>query len=158
MKAIARRHRSDSITASLLAAKAVALGPLAPPDHVCLRPGDLPYWNAIMLARSRDSWTTIDLCTAGNLARTQADIERLQKDLDAQGYMQGDKVNPLAKLVDTLSRRALALSRAIHTHAEATIGKPEDASKALANERTAAQADGGNDLIPTLRSVNVFAV
>lgn len=100
-----------------------------------------------MLARSRDTWTDIDLVTAANLARTQADIERLQKDLDAQGYMQGDKVNPLAKLVDTLSRRALALSRAIHTHAEATVGKSEDASKSLANERNAAKTED-DDLIP----------
>ncbi len=153
MKTVARRHRSDSITASLLAAKAVALGPLQPPEHVALRKGDLPYWNAIMLARPRDTWTTIDLCTAGNLARTQADIERLQQQLDSQGYMQGDKPNPLAKLVDTLSRRALALSRAIHTHAEATIGKSEDASKALANERKAADTEA-SDLIPTLRAVS----
>lgn len=146
MKMVAKRHRSDSLTASLLAAQAVALGPLPPPDHVCLRDGDLPYWNAIMTARPRDSWTVIDLCTAGNLARTQADIERLQKDLDAQGYIQGDKPNPLAKLVDALSRRALALSRAIHTHAEATVGKSEDATKALANERKAAAQDD-DDLI-----------
>lgn len=99
-----------------------------------------------MTARPRDTWTTIDLCTAGNLARTQADIERLQKDLDSQGYMQGDKVNPLAKLVDTLSRRALALARALHVHAEATVGESRDASKALANERKAAAQDD-DDLI-----------
>ena len=100
-----------------------------------------------MTARPRDSWTVIDLCTAGNLARTQADIERLQKQLDSVGYVLEDgKVNPLAKLVDALSRRALALSRAVHTHAEATVGKSEDATKALANERKAAAQDD-DDLI-----------
>ena len=124
---------------------------MPPPDHVTLRPGDLPFWNAIMVARPRDTWTVIDLVTAGNLARTQADIEKLQQELDADGYMIGLDVNPLAKVIDALSRRALALSRAIHTHAEATVGKSEDASKQLANERKAAAP--GDDLIPTLGPV-----
>ena len=141
--------RDSSITASVAAAQAVALGPIAPPEHVCLRDGDLVYWTAIMKARSRQTWTDIDLVTAGNLARTQSDIERLQQELDSVGYMVGDKVNPLAKLVDTLSRRALALARALHVHAEATVGESRDATKALANERQAAAED--DDLIPTLR-------
>lgn len=152
MKSAPRRNRSDSITAAVRAAQAVALGPLPPPDHVCLRDGDRAYWDNIMLARARDTWTQIDLTTAANLARTQADIERLQKDLDAQGYMTGDKVNPLAKLVDTLSRRAMSLARALHVHAEATVGKSQDASKALANERKAAETEV-NDLIPRLGPV-----
>lgn len=151
MKTTPKRNRSDSISAAIRAVQAVALGPLPPPDHVCLRDGDLPYWQNIMLARARDTWTQIDLTTAANLARTQADIERLQKDLDAQGYMQGDKVNPLAKLVDTLSRRALSLARALHVHAEATVGESRDMAKSLANERKAAAP--GSDLIPTLRAV-----
>lgn len=151
MKTTPKRNRSDSISAAIRAVQAVALGPLPPPDHVCLRDGDLPYWQNIMLARARDTWTQIDLTTAANLARTQADIERLQKDLDAQGYMQGDKVNPLAKLVDTLSRRALSLARALHVHAEATVGESRDMAKSLANERKAAAP--GSDLIPSLRAV-----
>jgi len=152
MKIAPRRPRSDSIAAAVKAAQAVALGSLQPPDHVCLREGDLPYWDNIMFARTRDSWTAIDLVQAANLARTLADVEHLQKDLTRIGYVLPDgTVNPVAKLIDTLTRRALALSRAIHTHAEATIGKPEDASKALANERDA--ATDFDDLIPTLRAV-----
>ena len=150
MKVTPRRPRSDSVVAAVRAAQAVALGPLPPPDHVSLRDGDLPFWNCIVTARARDTWTQIDLTTAANLARTQADIERLQKQLDAEGYMQGDKANPLAKVVDTLSRRSMALSRAIHTHAEATVGKSADASKALANERKAAAPV--SDLIPMLKA------
>ena len=105
-----------------------------------------------MTARARDTWTAIDLVNAGNMARTQADIERLQKELDAVGYVLEDgKVNPLAKLVDTLSRRALALARALHVHAEATVGESRDMAKSLANEKKAAAP--GSDLIPTLRAV-----
>jgi len=149
MKATPRRNRSDSISSAIRAAQAVALGPLPPPEHVALRDGDLPYWTAIMTARARDTWTAVDLVQAGNMARSQADIERLQKELDAQGYIVGEKINPLAVLIETLTKRVVSLARALHVHAVATVGASEDAGKALANERKAAAP--GSDLIPTLK-------
>lgn len=151
MKVTAKRRRSDSAAAAVAAAQAVALGPLDPPAHVTLRPGDRPFWNAIMTARARDTWTDTDLATAANLARSQADVERLQAELYATGYTIDGKANPLAAIIETLTRRAVALSRVLHVHAEATVGKSEDAAKALANERAAATDD--DDLIPTLRVV-----
>lgn len=156
MKVTPRRKRSDSAAAAVAAAQAVALGPLSPPAHVTLRPGDRPFWDAIMQARARDTWTDTDLTTAANLARSQADIERLQSEADAEGFTipSGNGtpiVNPKHKLLETLTRRAVALSRVLHVHAEATVGKSEDAAKALENERRARQDD--DDLIPTLRVV-----
>ena len=67
------------------------------------------------------------------------------------------KINPLASLIETLTKRTIALARCLHVHAEATVGESRDGKKALANERSAAAMDD-DDLIPTLRSVNVFAV
>jgi hypothetical protein len=151
MKVTPKRNRSDSAAAAVRAAQAAALGPLDPPAHVALRAGDRPFWDAIVTSRARDTWTAIDLCTAGNLARTQADIEFLQSALDENGYVLDGKVSPLAVLVDTLSRRSVTLSRALHVHAVATVGRSGDASKALANEKAARQDD--DDLIPTLRVV-----
>jgi hypothetical protein len=158
MKTASKRNRSDSASAAVRAVQAVSLGPLPPPAHVCLRDGDLPYWNCIVTARARDTWTQIDLTIAANMARSQADIERLQKELDAQGYITPEgKINPLASLIETLTKRTIALARCLHVHAEATVGESRDGKKALANERSAAAMDD-DDLIPTLRSVNVFAV
>ena len=152
MKLTPKRNRSDSAAAAVRAAQAVALGPIDPPAHVALRAGDRPFWNAIVTARARDTWTAIDLTTAANLARTQADIERLQVDLDVAGYVLVDgKPNPVAALVDVLTRRTVALSRALHVHAQATVGRSADASKVLALEKTARQEH--DDLIPTLRMV-----
>ena len=152
MKITPKRNRSDSAAAAVRAAQAVALGPIDPPAHVALRAGDRPFWNAVVTARARDTWTAIDLTTAANLARTQADIERLQVDLDAAGYVLVDgKPNPVAALVDVLTRRTVALSRALHVHAQATVGRSADASKVLANEKQARQEH--DDLIPTLRMV-----
>lgn len=152
MKATPKRNRSDSASAAVRAAQAVALGPLDPPAHVALRPGDRPFWNAIVTSRARDTWTAIDLCTAGNLARSQADIERLQQVVDQNGYIMEDgKLNPAAVLVETLTKRTVSLARALHVHAVATVGESKDGRKALANERNAAQDD--DDLIPTLSPV-----
>lgn len=151
MKMTPRRKRSDSAAAAVAAAQAVALGPIDPPAHVTLRAGDRPFWNAIVTARARDTWTDTDLTSAANLARTQADIEKLQAELDAAGYLVEGKANPLAAIVETLTRRVVSLSRVLHVHAQATVGRSEDASKALANERKAGQDD--DDLIPTLRMV-----
>lgn len=152
MKTVAKRNRSDSASAAIRAMQAVALGPMDPPKHVALRPGDRPFWDAIMTSRARDTWTDVDLCTAGNMARTQADIERLQSDLDQQGYITSDgKINPLAVLIETLSKRTVSLARALHVHAMATVGRSADGVKALANERNA--DDDTDDLIPTLRAV-----
>lgn len=152
MKVTPRRKRSDSAAAAVAATQAAALGPLEPPEHVTLRPGDRPFWNAIMLARARDTWTEVDLTTAATLARSQADIEDLHAKLAAAGYMLGDKPHPLAAVVETLARRIVALTRVLHVHAEATVGKSEDAAKALDLERKARQ-DEGDDLIPRLRAV-----
>ncbi|MDP2367566.1 TerS protein [Rhodoferax sp.] len=105
-----------------------------------------------MTSRARDTWTAIDLCTAGNLARSQADIERLQQVVDQNGYIMEDgKLNPAAVLVETLTKRTVSLARALHVHAVATVGESKDGRKALANERNAAQDD--DDLIPTLSPV-----
>lgn len=152
MKTTAKRSRSDSAAAAVAAAQAAALGPLDPPDHVTLRAGDRAFWDSIMLARVRDTWTQIDLTTAANLARCQADIETLQADLDAAGYLVEGKTNPLCAVIDTLTRRAVALSRALHCHAEATCGKSQDASKGLKVE-TAARNYDYDDLIPGLKVV-----
>ena len=152
MKVTPRRKRSDSAAAAIAAAQAAALGPLEPPAHVTLRACDRPFWDAIMLARARDTWTEVDLTTAATLARTQADIEALHGDLAAAGYLLGDKPHPLAAVVETLTRRAVALTRVLHVHAEATVGKSEDAAKALELERKARQEEG-DDLIPRLRAV-----
>ena len=150
MKTTPKRNRSDSASAAIRAMQAVALGPLPAPKHVALRPGDKPFWDGIMQSRARDLWTPVDLVTAANLARTQADIERLQKELDEVGYLlENGKVNPLAALVETLSKRVVSLARALLVHSIATVGESKDVGKALANERNAAAQDE-DDLIPRM--------
>lgn len=159
MKVTPKRKRSDSAAAAVAAAQFAALGPLQPPEHVTLRPCDRPFWDAIVVARARETWTTADLATAAVLARTRADIEQLQSEVDQEGFtIPGGKgvpiVNPKHKLLETMTRRAVSLSRVLHVHAEAVIGRSRDAANALHNERQAAlDLEDDDDLIPRLRLV-----
>lgn len=153
----AKRQPSNTARSAVRAAQNAALGPLEPPAHVTLRDRDRPFWEAIVTARARDTWTASDLALAANLARTQADIERLQAEVDTEGdtvlSAAGVPIlNPKHKLLETLSRRSVSFARVLHVHAEATVGKSEDAAKALAAER-AARDDEDDDLIPTLRAI-----
>ena len=128
-----------------------------PPAHVSLRYGDRPFWDAIVSARATSTWNTSDLEQAANLARCKADIERLQKELTEQGdIIENDKgtqvINPRHTLLEVLSRRSVALSRMLHVHAEATVGRSEQQAKRAAPEQDA-KAAARSALIPRLSAV-----
>jgi hypothetical protein len=154
-----RHPRSDSVTAAVQAAQAVASGPIEPPAHVRLREGDRPFWDAVVAARATVTWHVSDLEMAGNLCRAKSDIERLQADIDREGDVivnaRGTLVaNPKHAVLETLSRRAVALSRLLHVHAEATNGRSRDQIGKLAAQRQAEAAfealGDHDDLIPGL--------
>jgi hypothetical protein len=155
------RKRSDSTTQAVAATQAAISGPIKPPAHIHLRDRDWPFWEAIVLARAADTWNPADLALAANLARCQADIDRLQGEIDTEGdVLKNAKgtpvVNPKHALMETFSRRAVALSRAIHVHAEATQGRSRDAGNKLGTEKGqraavgAAAASDDASLIPGL--------
>ena len=156
-----KRTRSDSSTASVKAAQAVAAGPLDPPVYCMVRECDRPFWDAIVCARARDSWNDVDLAKAANLARCQADIERISGELHGEGDTLVNErgtvvMNPKHSLLETLTRREIALSRVIHVHAEATVGESRDSSKsatAQKDAKKAAEAVESTGLIPGLRAV-----
>lgn len=155
-----KRKSANSIESRVKAAQNAALGPLEPPAHVRLRDGDRPFWDSIVSARARETWTATDLETAANLARTKADIERVSRELEVEGDVienaRGTAImNPKHTILEQLSRRAMALSRIVHVHAEATVGRAEQGAKRAGLER-AAQADNPHDdgLIPSLRVVH----
>ncbi|MBA1298160.1 TerS protein [Pseudomonas carnis] len=152
MKTTDRRTRSDSAKAAVAASQAVALGPLQPPAHVRLRGCDRPFWNAIVTARPRDTWTDADLVLAGNLARAYADMEILQEGIERDGMLVEGKINPACDLLDKMTRRALATGRQLMVATIATVGKAQDIHKGAALERGARQHID-DDLIPTLETL-----
>lgn len=156
---MSRRQRTDSIAAAVRIAEAVAAGVPRPPAHVQLRERDEPFFESIVRARPLATWNESDLEIAASLARAKADAERLQREIDDEGDVvvnaRGTQiVNPKHTLLETLSRRILALSRMLHVHAEATQGESrEQKVKAKAQAQVEAatqQARGDDDLIPGL--------
>lgn len=152
MKTTEKRARTDTAKAAVQAAQNAALPPLEPPACVSLRPGDRPFWERIITSKARDNWTDVDLVTAAQLARAQADIEALQALVDAEGYVVDGKINPAAQMQETLVKRATALTRVLQVHAIATVGRSPDTRDAAALERQARQQPD-DDLIPRLRAV-----
>lgn len=146
-----KRPRADSLEVATKALEAAKLPPLAPPPHLTLRPCDGPFFDAIVTARPRDTWTTADLVVAVQLARGQADMELLQESIDESGLIIDGKINPAAELLDKMARRCLAMARQLKVDTIATVGKAQDIHKGAAVERIARGAPSGDmDLIPGL--------
>jgi hypothetical protein len=144
----ARNPRSDSAAAAVQAAQNAALGPRTPLPHAPLPPEAAPFWQAIMRNRPRDRWNDHDLAMAAVLARAMFDIGRLQAEISAEGDVVEGKLNPKHTLSETLIKRVATLSRLLHVHVEATVGRVQNAGNALQNERQAAAEH--DDLIPTM--------
>jgi len=150
-----KKNPSNTVESTIKAFANAIDDVIQPPAHINLRDDDYPFWNSIVRARARDTWNNSDLENAANLARCKADIERLQIEVTKEGDVlvnaKGTQiVNPKHSLLETLSRRAMAISRMLHVHAEATVGKSEDAVKALKGEKKASEVINGigdDDLI-----------
>lgn len=151
-----KKSRSDS-RQKKTELMAQAINGIKPPAHLNLRPRDLPFWAAIIDARA--TWTDVDLSHAANLARCQSDIEFLQNEISEQGNTlkneRGTEVsNPRHVLLETLTRRSVALSRMLQVHAGATVGeaklsrgKNEQKAKSL-NAAKKINKDKKESLIP----------
>lgn len=118
--------------------------PPEPPAHVYLRDCDKPYWRSIVCARDYSAWIESDLEQAANLARCKADIDRLSREISQEGDVVVNQrgtqiVNPKHQLLETLSRRSVALSRMLHVHAEATEGDSGDQKKRNSKQRDLAK-------------------
>lgn len=116
-----------------------------PPEHVMLREEDLPFWRSIVRAREYNAWTESDLEQASNLARCKADIERIQREIHAEGDTVHNQrgtpiVNPKHNLLEVLVRRSVALSRLLHVHAEATEGESRHQRQRNTKQRETAES------------------
>lgn len=150
---MAGRKRSDS---THVKTQLVDDQDIAPPEHVQLRDIDMPFWYALVRARVKDSWNTVDLQHAANLARCQADIERIQQEILEEGDTLTNErgtvvLNPKHSLLETLSRRSIALSKHIQVHAVATVGESDKQrgknSAAAKGRKTAEKTKEADDLL-----------
>lgn len=128
-------------------------GPLMPPAHVHVRDQDMPFWLSIVGARARNSWDDCDLELAAQLARAKSDSVRLQKEIDREGdTLRNERgtlvMNPKHSLLETLTRRVIAMSRMLHVHPEAKNGDSGGQGKKLKAQKDAeARMNDADDLI-----------
>lgn len=113
-----KSKRSDSVTAAIDAAVAVAQPELQPPEFVQLSEAAMKFWPGIIHARSRAEWREVDLVVAAQLASCQALIESESRMLEDEGMIvrndRGTQIeNPRNKVVQTLATREMALMRTL---------------------------------------------
>jgi hypothetical protein len=152
-----RKVRFDSASGAVAAMAAAAQPMPAIPSHIKLRSCDLPFWDAILHARTREEWTKVDLVLAAQLARGQADIEiEQQKIYDEGSVIQNDRgtsvTNPRLRAIGDLKSNQLAVMRALAMNASANAD-PRDLGKRRKVEAQAGiarqQVEEEDDLIPT---------
>lgn len=149
-----RKQRLDT-TKGALDTMSAATAVIDPPPHVYLSESALPFWRSITSARSADRWNSTDLECAAQLARAKADIERITQDIIDEGdIIINDRgtpiVNPKQTLLETITRRQIALTKMLQVHAEATQGKSRDQvkkNKAVSQAREALE-NSDDGLIP----------
>ena len=149
-----RRQRSDTVAGAVEAFEG-ATTLAKPPDHVWLPEEAMPFWYSIIQARAAHRWNEADYEVAAELARTRYKIEQLNRELheeddvvfNAKGTL---VVNAKHSLLETLTRRMVALNRSLQVHAEATQGKSREQAKpnqAQQGARQAVEEVGDDDLI-----------
>lgn len=147
-----KRTRSDTAAGSVDAMRG-AVTDIEPPIWVIVPREAMPYWRSITSARAADAWNDSDLETAAELARTKHNIERINTELAIEGDIIVNErgtpiVNPKHNLLETLTRRMVALSRMLQVHAEATQGKSRDqVARNQAQSRAKSAIDDAGDLI-----------
>ena len=141
-----RKPRSDGTSAAIYAMQAACRTMPEPPLHMNLRPGDLAFWPAVISARSIDEWDGATIVLAAQLCRTQFDLEAESTVLMQEGSVIDGKVNPRAAHIDVLSKRQMALMRALRI-AGGGLGKTTTIENARVMEMNARSFEY-DDLIP----------
>lgn len=151
---MAKRQRIDSVNGALNAMEGASRD-IQPPEWVNVPDEAVNFWRSITRARAADRWNDVDLENAAELARTKARIEKLNLEIEEEGdIIKNDKgtpiENPKHRLLETLTRRVVALSRMLQVHAEATQGKSRDqveSNKGAEKSRKAAQKTEQDNLL-----------
>lgn len=140
---VKRTRSADTAAGMAQAFIEAAKGLPDPPRHIRLRPGDRPYWEAVVSLKGRDEWTEVQLVAAAQLARTQADIEAWSLEMEGEqpvvytGPNDTPKVNPLLTALEQATRRQLAIMRALGL---VSTDEPEVARKRQSTLRAAREA------------------
>jgi hypothetical protein len=112
-----------------------------------MRKEDLPYIKQVLESRKHSEWNATDLYHAANLARCLRDIEQLGEQLEKEGptcYTERGTpvINPLHQVLETLSRRAIQLTKLLQLDSLSRYGDKnrKDSAKRIAKEEAMYEA------------------
>jgi len=130
-----RKLKSDTDAALVKSLQNVAKGPLMPPHMVRLSEHAMLYWHGIVESRAREDWTNVDLVTAAQLAKYQAQLAEEEILIETEervvfDYLGKQQINPRFLVAETLVKRVMALMRALRMG-----GKAAGELNGLANNR-----------------------
>jgi len=117
---------------------------VAIPAHLKVKKKEEQILKTILSTKPAENWTPPDVSKAVYLARAQATIEQLNSELEKEGHTIENEegrlvINPKHSLIEQLTRREIALSKAVHVHAEATQGRARDSIGAKGLKKIAAE-------------------
>jgi hypothetical protein len=129
-----KRIRSDSSFIAVKAMEDAAKPNILPPEHAPVREEAFPFWEGIIRARAREEWSEVDLVVASQLAQCQSDIAEEDVALRCEGKVvvnqRGTQImNPRATVLEQLSRRQLALMRALRMGGQAAGDSRDEAGR-----------------------------
>ncbi len=148
---MSRKQRTTTISGEIETIR-LSAKEILPPVEVPLDSGAEKFWDIIICARARDSWTDIDLIHGANLANTFQDIVTLRKEINTEGTTikndRGTMVsNPKVTQLETVCRRSVALSRTLHVNASATQGRSRDTGARTKKQRELLDAIADDDFL-----------
>jgi hypothetical protein len=134
--------RAGTVAAQVAAFQAACGGDVQPPKECKLTDDHLPIWRALVRARARDEWSEPDKFHCANLTRCLFDIERISAELVIEGDTLTNErgtrvVNPKHALLESLSRRAILLTKMMHLNTGAIVENVADLSHKRTQEKTA---------------------
>lgn len=149
-----KSQRTDSVAGAVNLMAQVARGLPEIPEHIKIRPQDMPYLEAILSSRPRDEWSPVDISIANQLAWTQCQIVVETELLEEEGTIvtndRGTKVtNPRFRAISDHKQSQLSLMKtlALHTQAGKDVRNITEKRKALLKTK-AVLDDLQDSLIP----------
>lgn len=126
-----RRQRVDSSTAAVRVMTAATIK-LAPPTHVSVPEGALPFWDGIIRARPREDWLAAPalMNAAANLAWTQWQIDQMRRQIDGEIEIpEGTALLQIASGILKMQRLEMGYLRVLQQHSRAVGGESRDVAK-----------------------------
>ena len=108
-----------------------------PPSNVSLTPAEMTFFASVIDEFAKADWSAHQLELAAMLARKMCTMERLQRELEEEGYtLLTEKgwpaVNPKIQALRMLDTSIISTRRSIGVHARAKHGEARDQGKRAA--------------------------